>query len=202
MGRLVTLEELKALADAARNDLFAQAKEVGRDPKIYLHWTAGRYDTDYPDYHICITGEGKIVLMAPLTETLPHTWHRNSGAIGIALDCAYGATSGDLGDYPPTGDQIEAMAQVVAVLAKALWLTIDRDRVLTHAEAADNIDGLLPEGDEYGPNADCERWDLQYLGTPDSPAWTTDYDDPRTGGNVLRGKANWYRQQFKARMRP
>lgn len=35
-----------------------------------------------------------------------------------------------------------------------------------------------------------------------SPAWTTDYDDPRTGGNVLRGKANWYRQQFKARMRP
>ena len=201
MGRLVTIKELKALADAARNELFAQAREMGRDPKIYLHWTAGRYETDFPDYHICITGDGKLVLMADLIETLAHTWQRNTAAIGVALCCAYGATTDDLGDYPPTVAQIEAMAQVIAVLADGLWLTIDRDWVMTHAEAADNIDGLLPEGDEYGPNADCERWDLQYLGTPDSPAWTTDYDDPRTGGNVLRGKANWYRQQFKAGMR-
>ena len=64
------------------------------------------------------------------------------------------------------------MAQVVAVLAKALWLTIDRDRIMTHAEAADNMDGLFPEGDEYGPCNGCERWDLQYLGTPESPSWT------------------------------
>lgn len=197
MGRLVTLDDIRKLADTARNEIFAQAREMGRDPKIYLHWTAGRYDTDYPDYHICINGEGKIVLMADLTETLPHTWHRNSGSIGIALDCAYGATSEDLGSYPPTAAQIEAMAQVTAVLANALWLTIDRDRVMTHAEAADNIDDLLPEGDEYGPCNGCERWDLQYLGTPESPAWTTNYDDPRTGGNVLRGKANWYRDQWR-----
>ncbi len=197
MERLVTLDDIRKLADTARNEIFAQAREMGRDPKIYLHWTAGRYDTDYPDYHICINGEGKIVLMADLTETLPHTWHRNSGSIGIALDCAYGATSEDLGSYPPTAAQIEAMAQVTAVLAKALWLTIDRDRVMTHAEAADNIDDLLPEGDEYGPCNGCERWDLQYLGTPESPAWTTNYDDPRTGGNVLRGKANWYRAQWR-----
>ena len=197
MGRLVTLDDIRKLADTARNEIFAQAREMGRDPKIYLHWTAGRYDTDYPDYHICINGEGKIVLMADLTETLPHTWHRNSGSIGIALDCAYGATNEDLGSYPPTAAQIEAMAQVTAVLAKALWLTIDRDRVMTHAEAADNIDDLLPEGDEYGPCNGCERWDLQYLGTPESPAWTTNYDDPRTGGNVLRGKANWYRDQWR-----
>lgn len=197
MGRLVTIKELKALADAARNELFAQAREMGRDPKIYLHWTAGRYETDFPDYHICITGDGKLVLMADLIETLAHTWQRNTAAIGVALCCAYGATTDDLGDYPPTVAQIEAMAQVIAVLADGLWLTIDRDRVMTHAEAADNIDGLLPEGDEYGPNADCERWDLQYLGTPDSPAWTTDYDDPHTGGNVLRGKANWYRNEWR-----
>lgn len=202
MGRLVTLEEIRQLADAARNEIFEQAREMGRDPKIYLHWTAGRYEADFDDYHICITGTGKIVLMDQLTETLPHTWRRNSGAIGVALDCAYGATSEDLGSYPPTAAQIEAMAQVVAALADGLWLTIDRDRVLTHAEAADNIDSLLPEGDEYGPCNGCERWDLQYLGTPESPAWTTNYDSPRTGGNVLRGKANWYRQQFKARMRP
>ncbi len=69
--------------------------------------------------------------------------------------------------------------------------------MLTHAEAADNLDGLLPVGDEYGPQTTCERWDLQYLGTDESPEWTIDYDDPRTGGNVLRGKAIWYRQQME-----
>lgn len=110
--------------------------------------------------------------------------------------CCYQAGTADLGKYPPTAKQIEAMAQVVAILAKALWLTIDRDRVLTHAEAADNIDGLLPVGDEYGPGTTCERWDLQYLGTKESPEWTIDYDDPRTGGNVLRGKANYYANLF------
>ena len=68
---------------------------------------------------------------------------------------------------------------------------------MTHAEAADNVDGLLPEGDEYGPCNGCERWDLQYLGTPESPAWTTDYDSPKTGGNVLRGKALWYQSQLQ-----
>lgn len=114
----------------------------------------------------------------------------------MTLCCCYGADTAYLGDYPPTAAQIEAMAQVVAVLAKALWLTVDRDRVLTHAEAADNVDGLLPVGDEYGPQTTCERWDLQYLGTNESPEWTVDYDDPRTGGNVIRGKAIWYRQQM------
>lgn len=201
MAKIVTVDELKQLADAARNELFDQARQMGRDPKIYLHWTAGRYDTDFGDYHVCIHGNGKIRLMADLTETLAHTWRRNSGAIGVALDCAYNATSDDLGDYAPTAAQIETMAQVTAALADGLWLTIDKPHVMTHGEAADNIDDLLPEGDEYGPCNGCERWDLQYLGTEESPEWITDYDDPRTGGNVLRGKANWYRKQFKAGMR-
>lgn len=199
----VTLKDIQTMAEAARQQLWAEARDMQRDVKVYLHWTAGRYDQKFNDYHINIDEDGSLWASTDdLGETLAHTWQRNTAAIGVALCCAYGATTDDLGDHPPTVAQIEAMAQVIAVLADGLWLTIDRDRIMTHAEAADNIDGLLPEGDEYGPNADCERWDLQYLGTPDSPAWTTDYDDPRTGGNVLRGKANWYRQQFKARMRP
>ena len=39
----------------------------------------------------------------------------------------------------------------------------------------------------HGPNNDCWRWDLQFLGTPESPYYTANHDDPRTGGNVLRG---------------
>ena len=193
----VTLEDIQTMAEASRAQLWKDARNMGRDVKIYLHWTAGRYDTDYPDYHICINGEGKIVLMADLTETLPHTWHRNTASVAVALCCGYGATSNDIGPYPPTAKQIEAMAQVTAVLAKALWLTIDRDRIMTHAEAADNVDGLLPEGDEYGPRNGCERWDLQFLGTAESSTFLTDYDDPRTGGNVMRGKALWYQKQWE-----
>ena len=141
--------------------------------------------------------QSNVATTADFSDVLAHTWHRNTGSVGITLDCAYGSTSNDLGPYPPTAKQIEAMAQCITVVADALDLTIDRYRVMTHAEAADNIDGLLPRGDEYGPLNGCERWDLQYLGTPESPSWTTDYDDPHTGGNVLRGKANWYRNEWR-----
>lgn len=193
----VTLEDIRKMAEASRAQLWEEAKQMGRDVKVYLHWTAGRYGQMFDDYHISIDQDGSIwVSTDDFAETLAHTWHRNTGSVGVTLCACYGATTDNLGDYAPTAAQIEAMAQVVAVLAKALWLTIDRDRVLTHAEAADNVDGLLPVGDEYGPQTTCERWDLQYLGTDESPQWTTDYDDPWTGGNIIRGKAIWYRQQM------
>ena len=194
--RKVTLEELEELAKDARQDIWDKADgATGREPKIYLHWTAGHYEQLFDDYHISITGDGEIFVSTDdLSETLAHTYRRNTGSIGIALCCAYGATSYDLGSEPPTPKQIETAAQVVAVVAKALWLTIDRRFVMTHGEAADNLDGYYAH-EAYGPQSTCERWDLQYLGTPDSPSYTTDYDDPATGGNVLRGKANWYANQ-------
>ena len=106
------------------------------------------------------------------------------------MACCYNANTNDLGPEPPTSDQIEAMARVVAVLAEALDLTIDLARVMTHAEAADNLDGLnlgydangYPQG-KYGPAHSCERWDLWLL--PGVPRGE--------GGNIIRGKANWYR---------
>ena len=192
--RLVTLEELKQVAAESRGRLFARARAYGRDPKIYLHWSAGHYGQYYDDYHINIDSDGSIYLSTDdLAEVLAHTYCRNSGAVGVALACAYRADTQDLGPEPPTSAQIEIMAQVIAVLCSALWLTLDRDHVMTHGEAADNIDGIYAS-DPYGPQSTCERWDLQYLGTDESPSYTTDYDDPATGGNVLRGKAIWYQQ--------
>lgn len=108
--------------------------------------------------------------MADLTETLAHTWRRNSGAIGVALDCAYNATSDDIRRLRPNGRQIETLAQVAAALADGLWLTIDKPHVMTHGEAADNEDGLACH-EPYGPRTTCERWDLEYLGTPESPSF-------------------------------
>lgn len=193
----VTLADIKTMAENARPQLWEDAKALGRDVKIYLHWTAGRYGQKYDDYHINIDQDGSLWASTDdLGETLAHTWQRNTAAIGVALDCAYNATSDDLGDYAPTAAQIETMAQVTAALADGLWLTIDKPHVMTHGEAADNEDRLTCH-EPYGPRTTCERWDLEYLGTPESPAFNPWATDGSRGGDVLRGKANWYRAAWK-----
>ncbi|HWR42783.1 peptidoglycan recognition protein family protein [Sporomusa sp.] len=176
----VILAELKELALAAKSNLWKNAKALDRDVKLYLHWSAGHYNQFWDDYHINIDSDGSVyVSTTDLAELKAHTWHRNSGAIGIALLCCAGANTNDLGKESPTGLQIEAMAQVIAVLCKALDLIIDSEWVMTHAEAADQ--------DDYGPKTTCERWDLWFLKTGDKPG---------TGGNILRGKANFYSERL------
>ena len=183
--REVTLEEIKNLAREAYWDLWNGAKSLGRDVKLYIHWTGGRYNQTFSDYHINITGEGRCFISTEnFAEVKNATYMRNTGSIAITLCCALGATGPDnLGPYPPTEAQINAVSQVVCVLADALDLTIDADRVMTHAEAADNIDGLYTH-DNYGPDSTCERWDLWVL---------REGEEPGTGGQQIRGNANYYR---------
>ena len=71
---------------------------------------------------------------------------------------------------------------------------------MTHGEAAANEDGIRPHPayalwhDEIHDGD--TRWDLEYLGESESPVY-----DPwgqqgyMRGGDVLRGKANWFRNQ-------
>ena len=87
--------------------------------------------------------------------------------------------------------QIEVFAQVVAAIADGLWLTINAENVLTHGEAADSLE-LYDACDLYGPRTTCERWDLEYLGTQESPVFNPWAADGSRGGDVLRGKAIWY----------
>ena len=185
--REVTLQELKQLARDAYWDLWNGARSLGRDVKLYLHWTAARYDQTFDEYHVNITGDGRVYVSTDnLAEVKSATYRRNTGSIAITLCCAYDAVGpDDLGPYPPTEAQINAAAQVICVLADALDLTIDLDRVMTHAEAADNEDGLNTHED-YGPNSTCERWDLWVL---------RQGEEPGTGGQQMRGYANWYRGQ-------
>ena len=194
LSRIVTIEELREIASEERETIWKQAQEQGREPKIYLHWSAGHYNTVFDDYHVNITGDGTMYITGNLSDLKAHTYHRNTGSVGISLCCAYGATTDNLGDEPPTVAQIEAMAQAIEAVADGLWLTIDMEHVMTHGEAADNVDGIYAS-EPYGPQTTTERWDLEYLGTAESPYYTTNYDDEHTGGNVLRGKANWYRNQ-------
>lgn len=183
----VTLQELKQMARVAYNDLWAGARNMGRDVKLYLHWTGGGYNAKYDDYHINITGDGCVwVSTDNLADIKDATYMRNTGSVAITLCCAIDANSeNNLGPCPPTEAQLNAIAQVVCVLADALDLTIDLQRVMTHAEAADNKDGLWCH-DPYGPDATVERWDLLVL-REGSPRWS--------GGDELRGNANFYRAQ-------
>ena len=167
-------DELRRCIESAR----------GAIDKVYLHWTAGKYDQVFDDYHISIDKDGRLYLPDPdLTLYRPHTWKRNSYAVGIALNCAYGAEARNgydayFGQYPPTPAQVEAMALAVALFGKHGDIPITPEHVMTPCEAA-FIDG-------YGPGSgDPEtRWDLWYL---------QDFDgNMRGGGNVIRGKALWY----------
>ncbi len=196
--REVTLDELRQIASDCREDVLAAADSVGREPKVLLHWSAGHYEQLFDSYHISVDWDGRIYLSTPdLAEVLEHTWHRNTGSIGVCLCCAFGADTNDLGDEPPTSAQIDVCAKVIAVLCDALWLTIDKRYVMTHGEAADNEDGS-DDDEPYGPKTDCERWDLEYLGNAESPFFNPFAVDGSRGGDVLRGKAIWYRQHFRA----
>ena len=67
---------------------------------------------------------------------------------------------------------------------------------MTHGEAADNEDGEELHED-YGPKSTCERWDLEYLGCCGSETYNPYATDGSRGGDILRGKANWYRNHWE-----
>ena len=177
----IDIAKLKPLAHRAK----------GKITKLYLHWTAGRYEQVFDEYHLSIGRDGTIFLTcSDFTELKAHTWHRNSYSIGLTLCCAYQATCRfngsaapliNFGPYAPTQAQIETLAKVIAVITHELDIDINEDTVMTHQEAA-SLDG-------YGPgDGDPDlRWDLWYL--PDRPIT----ERLVQGGRVLRGKAIWYR---------
>ena len=194
--RRVTCAELRELGAAYRPALMYAAARCARETKLYLHWTAGHYGQFFADYHVQIDADGAIYVIGAgaLDEVLAATYLRNSGSVSIALLTACGATTDDLGAEPPTAAQIEAMAMATAALADGLWLTIDKARILTHGEAADNEDGMRAHA-SYGPRTTCERWDLEYLGMAESPVFNPWATNGSRGGDVLRGKAQYYRAQ-------
>ena len=132
-------------------------KEVrGRIKKIYLHWTTGHYGEVDDLYHLCVDQDGRVfVNCKTLLAEKAHTWLRNLNSVAIALCCCAGATCWvpaginaqkvkgayancrnehpecalvKYGTEPPTPLQVEMMANVVAVLADALEIAIDKKR--------------------------------------------------------------------------
>ena len=157
----------------------------GKIKHIYLHWTAGRYQQFFDDYHLNIDGSGRVFCTcSSLDQIKAHTYQRNSGAIGITLCCALDANwqgaEPDLGNYPPTTLQLVALAKVVAVLCVGLGLALDEGAVMTHAEAA------LVDGYGAGSGDSETRWDLY---------WVLDGDGQLIrGGDHIRQLAQYYSQ--------
>lgn len=195
--RRVSPAELESLAMYYREAIAEAAREQGRETKIYLHWSAGHYGQFWDDYHVQIDEDGEIYVIADgeLDDVLAATYYRNSGSVNVCILGCVDADTNSLGTEPPTDQQIEGMAKAIAALCNGLWLTIDKQRVLTHGEAADNEDGIYPHA-PYGPKNGCERWDLEYLGTLESPTFHPWAENGGRGGDVLRGKANWYRKAW------
>ena len=194
----VTPAELEDLAGRYRENIQAAAEYVGRETKVYLHWSAGHYGQFWDDYHVQIDKDGEIYVIGDgeLDDVLEATYRRNSGSVSICILGCLDANTNNLGQESPTPLQIEGMSKAIAALCNGLWLTIDKQRVMTHGEAADNEDGVYAH-EPYGPKSTCERWDLEYLGTLESPKYHPWADDGMRGGDVLRGKANWYRKVWE-----
>lgn len=178
---LISLRELVDLARLAK----------GQIHHIYLHWTAGRYEQFFDDYHLNIDGKGNVYQTCnQLTDLKAHTYQRNSGAIGIALCCALDASwtgeMPDFGSVPPTFEQLETLCRVVALLSLVLELPIDAETVMSHCEAASR--------DGYGPGSgDAEtRWDLAYL-----PNFRFKVMGSYRGGAFIRYYAENYRRLLK-----
>jgi hypothetical protein len=180
-GKEVSLAELAQVLDNAR----------GEYDRITVHWTGGSDGKCYNNYQICVTQDGAIHLMYNdlcfENDCWPsHTWHENIGNLGIGMTCCPNATcsnhtptSVDLGSEPPTAEQIEMVAEVLALALKYLDLSIND--IKTHAEWAD-IDGYgLGSGDND------TKWDCLYL--PDYYGDAGGYTD---GGDLLRNKAKFY----------
>ncbi len=119
---------------------------------IVFHWTAARYGQTFPDYHFCVDYDGTVYQNeeADPDDILPHTWHRNTGRVGIAAMAMFDATTTNYGKYPVTAKQIEAMAALAAKIAKRYG--IKPEEIRSHSDWA-REDGY------YG-----ERWDLDREG--------------------------------------
>lgn len=181
--RQLTKDELMEMATNAQ----------GYIDHIYLHWSAGRYNQSHTDkYHICIDKDGNMYAdVNDFTEHRDHTYMRNGRAIGISLNGCFDAISPtNMGTEPPTEKQIYALSWLVALLCVQIGIPLDIQHVMTHAEAADNKDGMdlcyndtTPyPNNTYGPDSTCERWDLWVLREDEQP-WS--------GGDQIRGNARF-----------
>lgn len=156
--------------------------------RIIIHWTAGTNqpcNTDYEHYHFLINGDGVVVkgkyspednLNCNDGKYAQHTGGGNTGSIGVSMCGMYGFKSAkDVGKYPLTKKQIEAMFKLVAELCKKYRLPINDNTVLTHYEF----------GKKNPHTTSAGKIDIIYL-----PPYS-DITKEKVG-DFIRNKVKWY----------
>jgi hypothetical protein len=142
----------------------------GRIERIYLHWSAGDYETVYPAYHYCIALHDGVPIVVETHDLranmrdafasdasyAQHTYRRNANAAGLSIMGMRDARPQDFGAFPLVQSTVEALGVVAAAIARAYAISIDAAHVLTHAEAA-IVDGY------FGAEGDEQRWDIARL---------------------------------------
>jgi hypothetical protein len=164
----------------------------GRLERIYLHWSAGDYETVYTSYHYCIAFANGVPLVVETHDLranmrdvrkgdapyAAHTAGRNSYAAGLAVMAMRDATPSDFGAFPLVADAVDALCKATQAIAYAYDIPVDADHVMTHAEAA-IADGY------FGAKGDDERWDIARLRASPLPLMR---DDALATGDELRAR--------------
>jgi hypothetical protein len=163
----------------------------------YWHWTAGHYGMDFNDYNgaVRIDPAGNFHLDQPhnpqdnaigVNNNAPaaHTWLRNTGAYGFAVDAMQDGGQHDFGSEPVTVAMLWRLCAGSAAVSKKYGLDVAGRKQsatyeggiyngewvwLTHAECA-VLGGNPPNPSwyNYGPSGTVERWDLgSFVALPD-----------------------------------
>ena len=149
-------------------DLGGLAMAVGGlvDKKMYLHWSGSAYNSIAKGrYHSIFSGSGSKTQNADYDSELAHTYKRNKNSIGLAI-AAMGGKGWD--EYPPTSPQLIGMMKEAARIGMSWGMKpgdVNKQRVMTQAEAASNRDGG-GDHENYGPvdwGGTGERWGLYKL---------------------------------------
>jgi hypothetical protein len=184
--------------------------------RIYLHWSvqgmcavdaAYNFVITEKDGHYAINHSTDVRKNARSTfdevNYATHTYHRNTGGIGIALDGMDGATASNFGQDGVTVTGLTYLCAAAAAVAAKYdidisGLSLDSDpfygeiSTLTHAEAG-NLTGAPAAYTPYGPApiGDVERWDLAAF-----VPGTVNVDSAKTCGDALRQLAHAYKLEL------
>jgi hypothetical protein len=185
----------------------------------YLHWEVEPWDDADPAYNgVVVLRDGKwqMVLshdprdqVAGLNDNAPasHTWHRNTGAVGLAIAGMSGASTTDFGPYPVQVHQLEYLCAMAAAFAVKYGIdtagtvpppgsnhadddgnnvnTTGEHTILTHGECA--VIDAYPD----------ERWDLaSFVPLPAGLSLTTQMRSQC--GDALRERIHLYAAALKA----
>lgn len=164
---------------------------AGSISRIYLHWTVAPFGCTFGDYNgeaDFENGDWKLIVThdprdnavgVNNNEPASHTWHRNTGAVGVSIAGMSGATQQNFGPDAVTLTGLEHLCAGAAAFASRYGIdalgmvtngathlgdnnnpinTAGEHTILTHAECA-NIDGYLCG---FTSDPDC-RWDLGSL---------------------------------------